>query len=381
MYTRRLQPLPGKSFFLFGPRGTGKSTWLREQLRPALTVDLLASRTYTRLLADPGAIEHLLPPDLEGVVAIDEVQRVPALLHEVHRLIEARGLVFALTGSSARTLRRSGVNLLAGRALTHRLYPLTASELGDDFDLEYALRFGQLPALRSEPDPERYLDSYVETYLREEVMHEGLVRNLAAFTRFLQAASFSHAAQLSIADVARDCAVDRRTASGWFDVLEDLLLGERVPVFGKRARRAVVSHPKFYFFDAGVYRAIRPRGPLDRPEEIRGAALEGLVWQELRAVNDGFSLGYAIHFWRTRGGSEVDFVLYGEHGVIAIEVKHAPAIRERDLRGLRAFAEEYPMARLFAVGMGVQAEHRSGVTVMPAADFCRNLPEVLSGTA
>lgn len=377
MYARSLRSRTDKSFFLFGPRGTGKSTWVRDELQPQVTIDLLASRTYTRLLADPQALESLIPLDIDGVVAIDEVQRVPMLLNEVHRLIESRRLVFVLTGSSARTLRRPGVNLLAGRALTHRLHPLTACELGDDFDLEFALRFGHLPATKSEPDPDAFLHSYVETYLREELMHEGLVRNLAAFTRFLRAASFSHAGQLSIAEVARDCSVDRRTAGGWFDVLEDLLLAVRIQPFSKRARRAVVSHPKLFLFDAGVYRAIRPRGPLDSPEEIAGAALEGFIFQELRACNDYRQLGYDLHFWRTRGGSEVDFILYGERGLVAIEVKHADTIRNRDLSGLKAFANDYPEARLMLVYMGHRREQRGEIAIHTAADFCRRLPELL----
>lgn len=379
MIARPFSPQPGKSFFLFGPRGTGKSTWIREQLRPAVMVDLLDSRTYTRLLADPGALQELIPSDVEGVVAIDEIQRVPALLHEVHRLIEGRGLVFALTGSSARTLRRTGVNLLAGRALTYRMFPLTAVELGEAFDVAFALQFGQLPALRSEPDPERFLASYVETYLREEVMHEGLVRNLASFTRFLQAASFSHAAQLNVAAVARDGGVDRKTAAGWFDVLEDLLLARRVPVFRKRAGRAVTTHPKLFFFDAGVYRAIRPRGQLDRPEEIAGAALEGLLFQEACAVSAYRGLGYEPFFWRTRGGSEVDLVLYGPRGLLAIEAKHAAVVRDRDLRGLRAFVDAYPIARPMVVYMGERREERFGVPIVPVAEFMRDLPEILEG--
>ena len=208
-------------------------------------------------------------------------------------------------------------------------------------------------------------------------MHEGLVRNLAAFARFLEVASFGHGAQLNIAEVAREAALDRRTVGSWFVMLEDLLLGVRVPVFRKRAERAVVAHPKFYLFDVGVFRALRPRGPLDRREEIAGAALEGLVFQELSAVNALDGLGYDVSFWRTRGGSEVDFVLYGPRGIIAIEVKHAGTVRERDLRGLRAFAAEYPMARLLAVYLGDQPEQRGAVTVLPAADFFRRLPALL----
>lgn len=375
-YPRRLSPVAGTSFFLFGPRGTGKSTWIREQLRPAVTIDLLDSALYTRLLASPGDLASLLTVD--GVVAIDEVQRIPALLHEVHRLIESQGRVFALTGSSARTLRRQGVNLLAGRALTYAMFPLTVGELGNDFDLEAALRFGQLPAVRSEPDPERYLSSYVETYLREEVMQEGLVRNLASFAGFLRAASFAHGAQLNVAEVARECGRDRRGVSGWFDLLEDLLLATRVPVFRKRAKRAVTTHPKLFFFDAGVFRALRPRGPLDRPQEIDGAALEGLVFQELRAVNALHELGYELFFWRTRGGSEVDFVLYGERGLIAIEVKHANTVRDADLRGLRAFSDEYPGTRLILASLAPRPERRGEVEVLPIADLLETLPELLA---
>jgi len=377
-YARHLNLLPGKSFFLFGPRGTGKSTWLRNQLRPAAHLDLLDAAVYTRLLANPGDLGKLMParhPNSErdatasDIVAIDEIQRIPALLHEVHRLIETTGRTFAMTGSSARTLRRAGVNLLAGRALTYRMHPLTAAELGPDFDLQRALRHGMLPSIPSEPDPDRYLASYVQTYLQQEVMQEALVRNLPGFARFLSAVSFSHAAQLNVAEVARETAVQRRTVAGWIEVLEDLLLAVRLPVFRKRAQRAVVGHPKLVFFDAGVYRALRPRGPLDRPEEIAGAALEGLVFQELRAANDLHGLGYELSFWRTRGGSEVDFVLYGERGIVAVEVKHADKVRRADLRGLRAFGQDYPMARKLLVYMGQGREQHGDVEVWPAGEL------------
>ncbi len=366
-----------KSLLLLGPRGTGKSTWVREVVRPDVLVDLLSGDRYARLLARPSDLEALLVPGVR-TVAIDEVQRVPELLHEVHRLIEARGVRFVLTGSSARKLRRGGVNLLAGRALTARMHPLTAAELGPAFDLDRALRFGQLPAILTEPDPAHFLASYVQTYLREEVQQEGLTRNVAGFARFLEAASFSHASLLNMTAIAREASVDRKTVEAWFTVLEDLLLAHRLEPFTRRAKRASVQHPKFYFFDAGVFRALRPKGPLDRPEEIAGAALEGLVHQELRAVNDALGLGYSLHFWRTPSGSEVDFVLYGERGLWAIEVKHAREVRPADLRSLRAFGDDYPEARRIVVTLGHEREAHGTIEVWPAAMFLRALPELLA---
>ena len=377
MVTRILNPVPGKSFFLFGPRGTGKSTWIADQLRPALTLDLLHPPTYQRLLTRPGDLEVLVAAAPPGVVVIDEVQRVPELLNVVHRLIELRGTVFGITGSSARKLRRSGVNLLAGRALTCKMHPLTAAELGDKFDLTQSLRFGHLPALLQEPEAKEYLASYVQTYLREEVQQEGLTRNLAAFARCMEALSFAHGAELNISEVARECAVERKSVEGFVGILEDLLLAVRLQSFTRRAKRKLVAHPKFYYFDVGVFRTLRPQGPLDRPSEIEGAALEGLVWQELRAANDLYRLDYALHFWRTAAGVEVDFVLYGERGLWAIEVKHSGRVRPDDLIGLRAFGADYPEARLLLLHMGEQPEQHGAVRVMPVRDFLPQIQQIL----
>jgi len=213
---------------------------------------------------------------------------VPELLNEVHRLIEGRKARFVLTGSSARKLRGKGINLLGGRALTYQLFPLTAVELGTDFNLKRSVEFGHLPVACTEKEPQPYLESYVKTYLREEVQQEGLTRNLGAFARFLETASLSQTGQLNISEVARDSSVERKVVENYFHILEDLLLAQRLPVFTKRAGRRIVQHPKFYIFDAGVYRTIRPKGPLDGPEEIRGSALETLVYQELRANRSHF---------------------------------------------------------------------------------------------
>lgn len=304
---------------------------------------------------------------------IDEVQRVPELLHEVHRLIEHRHLRFAITGSSARKLKHGEVNLLAGRALTSFMLPLTVQELGSDFSMAHALRYGHLPSTFREQDPERYLESYVTTYLREEIQQEGLARNLGAFSRFLEVASFSQAQLLNISAVARECAVHRKVAENYFSILEDLLIAVRIPVFTKKARRRMVAHQKFFLFDAGVFRALRPRGPLDAPEDIDGAALETLVFQEVRAMNEYHRLGYTIFFWRTASGHEVDLVLYGPKGIIAIEVKRSARVTDEMLKGLNAFLKEYPAARAYFLTGGDRDGWEGKIRVMPVETFLRNV--------
>lgn len=376
MYSR-LQELPKRSFFLFGPRGTGKTAWIRSLLPKALTFDLLRTDVYQRLAAAPSRLREEIPEGYRDWVVIDEVQRVPALLDEVHALIEGRKLRFALTGSSARKLRRGGVNLLAGRARTLHMHPLTALELGDDFDLGRAVRHGSLPFACTTDDPKSYLADYVTTYLREEVLQEGLVRNLATFARFLEAAAFSQGAPLNMAAVARDCAVSAKLAEGHFVLLEDLLIATRVPVFTRRARRRMTSHPRFYYFDCGVYRALRPRGPLDAESEIDGPALETLFLANARAVNDAFGLGYEIHYWRTASGNEVDFVLYGERGLLAVEIKRVARVRDDDLGPLQAFGEEYPVARRFLLHPGKERRHQSGVEIVPLGEALRGLDRLL----
>ena len=366
-----------KSFFLFGPRGTGKTTWLKHHLPRALFVNLLQSEFYNRLSANPGHLRDLIPPDYTDWVIIDEVQRIPALLNEVHDLIEARGLNFVLTGSSARTLRRKGVNLLAGRALTYRMHPLTVTEQQDAFRLRDSLQFGHLPARFSESDPGRYLKDYVQTYLREEVMQEGLTRNIGHFSHFLEVASFSQGATLNISSVAREAHIERSAAENYFSILEDLLIAVRLPVFSRKARRKLISHKKFYFFDTGVFRAIRPVGPLDSDAEMDGPALETLVLQELRAVNDYHEYGYRIFFWRTRNDLEVDFVLYGPRGLLAIEIKRSTRIQPRDARALREFKKDYPPARCYLFFGGSTPLYMGDIIALPMESALTNLRALL----
>ena len=377
---RLFEPPPG-SYFLLGPRGTGKTTWLRGALPDALFVDLLEPERQRTLSARPEELRDLVrgaaagrPPDRRVEVVVDEVQRAPELLPVVHGLIESDiPARFALTGSSARQLRRGGANLLGGRAADCRLHPFLAAELGDDFDLDAALDRGLLPLVRGSADPEAALGAFTSFYLEQEVRAEGLARNLGAFSRFLEAMTFSHGAALNLSAVAREAAVGVRTATGYLEVLEDLLLAFRLPVFRKRAKRRLAAHPKFFYFDTGVFRALRPKGPLDRPEEIGGAALEGLVAQHLRAYADYRRQGDRLFTWRTRAGLEADFVLYGPDEFSAIEVKNASRIRPEDLRGLRAFGDEYPEARRLLLYRGEDRRVTADILCLPVTDFLRNL--------
>ena len=349
MFRRLIQkPLANKkSFFLFGPRGTGKTTWLKQQLPKAVFINLLQSDFYNRLSANAGYLKEIIPNDYDGWIIIDEVQRVPELLNEVHDLIESLKMRFILTGSSARTLRRNGVNLLAGRALTYHMHAMTAIEQGNEFDLEKSISLGHLPARFNEVDPRRYLKDYVQTYLREEVMQESLTRNIGQFSRFLEVASFAQGAVLNISAVARETHIERAVAENYFSILEDLLIAVRLPIFSHKAKRKLITQKKFYYFDTGVFRSIRPTGPLDSAADIDGPALETLVLQELRAINDYFEYNYQIYYWRTKNGLEIDFVLYGENGLIAIEIKRSKSVQHKDTRALREFKKDYPPAQCY----------------------------------
>lgn len=378
MYSRSIKPPKDKSFFLFGPRGTGKTTWVNSTFPEAIYLDLLEAEIFNDLLANPQRLENFIPKDFKDWVIIDEVQRIPELLNEVHRLIEKEKHKFILTGSSARKIRRKGPNLLAGRALTYSLHPLTARELGQDFNLAHSLRYGQLPCAYTESDPKGYLESYVKTYLEEEVRQEGLTRNLGAFYRFLEAASFSQGSVLNISSVARECAIQRKVVENYFSILEDLLIAYRVPVFSRKAKRRLAAHPKFYFFDVGVYRTLRPMGPLDMPEEAEGLAFETLFFQELVAVNAALNLGYTIFYWRTSNNMEVDFVLYGEKGIFAFEVKRTGRISKSMLSGLVSFLKDYPMARAYFIYGGKRYMRQGNIEIVPMDEAIGKLPVILS---
>ncbi len=401
MYRRIFKPPQEQSYFLLGPRGTGKSRLVEQIYRDGLYFDLLESGMYNELLASPvrladkipvTALPHpayqpclaspvrladKIPAGYEGWVVIDEIQKVPALLDEVHRLIEKRGLRFVLTGSSARALRRKGTNLLAGRALTCRMHPLTVEELGGDFDLRRSLQYGHLPRVQQLKKPGDFIRSYVGTYLKEEIQQEGLTRSLPAFSRFLEAASFCQASVLNVSSVASECAVNRKTVESYFSILRDTLLSRELAVFARRAKRKLVSRVKFYFFDVGVFRALRPRGPLDTDQEIGGVALETLVMQEIVAQNDYKRWGYDVCYWRTRQGVEVDFVLYGGRGLKAIEVKSTGRLRREDFKGLLQFKKDHPEADAMLLYAGTKREYEKDVAVVPVETFLRTPAEFI----
>ncbi|MFH0926210.1 MAG: ATP-binding protein [bacterium] len=377
MYSRLIKPPKNKSFFFFGARGTGKTTWVRSTFPKAIYLDLLEAELFNDLLANPQRLAQYIPNGHEDWIIIDEVQRIPELLNEVHRLIEKHRYKFILTGSSARKLKRKGPNLLAGRALTYNLYPLSISELGADFNFNTSLQYGCLPSIYTEENPKKYLESYVKTYLEEEVRQEGLTRNLGMFARFMEAASFSQGSILNVSSVARECAVERKVVEHYFSILDDMLLSYHLPVFSKKAKRRLVAHPKFYFFDTGVYRTLRPKGPLDMPEEIEGIALETLFLQEIIALNASLELNYSIYYWRTVNDAEVDFVLYGDKGIHAFEIKRSSRILSSHFNGLRLLLKDYPMAKDYLVYGGKRRMREGPISIVPVEEMLKTLPEIL----
>ena len=372
---RRFLRPPKESFFLFGPRGTGKSTWLKESFSGSLWIDLLDPDQLRYYSAYPERLRERLEgePD-QRVVVLDEVQKVPELLSLVHKIIEEkRGIQFVLTGSSARKLKRGGADMLAGRALLKHMTPFWAGELGSLFDLQRALEQGLLPLVWSAPNPAAVLKTYASVYLKEEVQEEGLVRRVGDFARFMEIMSFSQGCVINATNIARECSVSRKTVDSYLQILEDLLLSFSLPVFAHRAKRAMSAHPKFYFFDAGVYRSLKPQGPSDRRDELDGIALEGLVAQHLKAWVDSQIELWQLGFWRTRSEIEVDFVVYGPKGFWAIEVKNKRDLNLWDTKGLEAFGEDYPESTRILVYRGKDKLKKNGILCLPCEEFLRNL--------
>ena len=366
---------PKNNYFLFGPRGTGKSTWLEQKYAEAAWIDLLNPESERLYLARPERLEEFVRANKRRApVIIDEIQHVPQLLSVVHRLIEQdKSLRFVLTGSSARKLRQSGVDLLGGRAILTSMYPFMASEMGKLFELDESLRLGMVPLVRMAQEPDIILRGYIDLYIQQEVKAEGMVRRLDDFNRFLEIMSFSYGQLLNVAAVARECAASRNTVESYISILEDLLLGIRLPIFTRRAKRATVAHSKFYYFDCGVFRALRPKGPLDPREEIIGPALEGLVFQHLRAWIDYRKADMRLYYWRTQAGTEVDFIIYGSEGLYAIEVKNSRSIHPQDLRGLTNFRQDYPESSALLLYRGDQIFERGGILVVPVDRFLKEL--------
>jgi len=366
---------PNQSYFIFGPRGSGKSTFLKATYPDAFYIDLLKPDIQRKYQSRPETIIELVHanPSIKTFI-VDEIQKVPELLSAVHSLIEEKqNTQFILTGSSGRKLKRSGVDLLSGRVLLRQMYPFILSELGKHSNFTKALNYGLLPLIIQSENPKDTLNTYISLYIREEVQYEGFVRNIGNFSRFLEVISFSHASVLNISNVARECEVERKVVENYISILEDVLLATRLPVFSKRAKRALISHPKFYLFDTGVFRTLRPKGPLDSPHEIDGAALEGLVFQHLKAWNAYQNNPFEIFFWRSRGGVEVDFALYGKKKIYAIEVKNTAKIRSDDLRSLREFRNDYPTSYSIFLYRGKDRLLRDDILCLPCNELLNKL--------
>ena len=378
MFDRSLVlPQPGsETFFLWGPRQAGKSTLLRGCYPDAYWVDLLKSEIFRRYLDHPEYLRQELAaaaPLAGRQIVIDEVQKVPALLDEVHWLIENRGLHFALCGSSARKVRRGAANLLGGRAVRYELRGLTAGELGAAFDLSRMLNHGYLPRIYQAARPRRLLDAYIADYLREEVAAEGLVRNLPAFSGFLDAAALSDGEMVNFSNIARECGVSSPTAKAYFEILNDTLLGRWLTAYRRRRKRRVIGAPKFYFADVGVVNRLIRRGELTPGSPLYGKAFENWVFHELSAGIEYQEWDLELTYWRLPSGIEVDFVLGDME--IAVEAKASARITRDHLRGLRTLMEEHPgVRRRIVVCLEPRARRTDdGIDILPAADFIRRL--------
>lgn len=366
---------PGQSAFLWGARQTGKSTWLRDRFPDSHHIDMLDFDTALALRARPSRLgERLaaLPPQtLARPIVIDEVQKAPALLDEVHRLIESRGLSFLLCGSSARKLRRAGVNLLGGRAWRFEMFPLTWAEV-PDFHLLRALNRGLLPGVYSSAGYRRSLAAYVRDYLMEEVFNEALVRSSDAFARFFEALRFCHGELLNYAAIARDCGVDAKTVRTYFEILRDTLVGYLIYPFSRREGRQTISAaPRFYLFDVGVAGFVQGTVLRDTTGPAFGKAFEHFLAVEMIAARSYQEKDYPIEFWRTKSGLEVDFVL--NRGEVAVEAKSR--VRGGDLRPMRAFVEEHAPRRAIVVTAEADRRRIDGIEVMPYPDFLALLHE------
>jgi len=330
--------LSRKSFFLFGPRATGKSTLIKQQLQiSASIIDLLDSRLYLKLLDAPYELESIINSKQAGkIIVIDEIQRVPELLNEVHRLIENRKMTFLLTGSSARKLRRGKANLLAGRVWEANLFPLTWQEISN-FDLQRYLRYGGLPAVYLSDYPDEELDAYVNTYLKEEIMAEGLIRKLPPFARFLKTIALANTEMINFSKIANDCQVPPSTVTEYIGLLEDTLVGFLLPAWTASRKRKAIAKGKFYFFDTGVTHTLAGTKTLDRNSNLYGKSFEQFIGMEIRAFLNYRRKGAELSYWRSTHGYEVDFLIRQE---IAVEVKASKKITKRDFKGLKALKEE-----------------------------------------
>jgi predicted AAA+ superfamily ATPase len=376
MFKRALRvPAPGtQTFFLWGPRQTGKTTLLHATYPDAFWIDLLKADEFRRYIQNPELLRgEMAARSSVRQIVIDEIQKVPQLLDEVHWLHEHRSARFALCGSSARKVKRGQANLLGGRAVRYELHGLTAQEIGNDFDLTRMLNHGYLPNIYQSDRPQPLLNGYISDYLKEEVAAEGLVRNLPVYSQFLNVAALSDTELVNFSTIARDCGVSSHTIKGYFQILEDTLLGRWLPAYTKRPKRRVIAAPKFYFADVGVVNHLARRGDLKPGAELYGKAFENWVLHELCAHN-AYSEAFAtLAYWRLAGGTEVDFVINDMQ--VAIEAKSTGKITSDHLKGLRALNQDHSKVEERVVICLEPKSRRTedGILILPATEFPRFL--------
>ncbi|MBF0387021.1 MAG: ATP-binding protein [Candidatus Omnitrophica bacterium] len=373
--TLKIKLPPRQSAFLWGPRKTGKSTFLKQAFPDSLVYDLLQKDLYLEVVKNPSVLrERILAKDpalLKFPIILDEVQKVPELLDEVHWMIENKGLQFVMCGSSARKLKRGQANLLGGRAWRFELFPLVSAEL-EHFDLKRVLNHGLLPSHYLQDNAARSIRAYVQDYLKEEVFEEGIVRSIPAFSRFFDAMSYSLGEIVNYSNISRDCGVGSKTVKEYYQILVDMLLGSFVEPYKKRQSRSVIlKAPKFYFFDVGVAAAIARRPVLEERGEFFGRALENLIFMELNAYRSYKERDFEINYWRTKSGIEVDFIL--NDGQVAIEVKGAARVDGAELTGLKAFIDEYKPQKAIVVSNERESRVAGDIRIMPWRDFLARL--------
>jgi len=362
--------LDKKSHFLLGPRQTGKSFLIANSLKGVRVYDLLDTTVYLALSQKPERLSQEIISG-EHLVVIDEIQRLPILLNEVHRLIESRGINFLLTGSSARKLRRGGVNLLGGRARTKYLHPLTFNELGSHFDLNRVVERGTIPSIYFSDDPQSDLNAYSGSYLQQEIVAEGVTRNIPAFSRFLKVSALCNGKIINFTNVANDTQVPRTTVYEYFEVLKDTLILHELPPWKKSIKRKPLSSSKYYFFDAGVVAALQGRRHIEKGTSEFGDAFETYIFHELMCYRDYIS-EVPLSYWRSTSGYEVDFII-DDH--TAVEVKAKENVSTQDLKSLRALAEEKKLKRYLCVSLEARTREVEGITVLPVKEFLISLWE------
>lgn len=373
MYIRKqnFNGLGNESTFLWGARQTGKSTLLKNLFPDATYFDLLLAGEYDRFLRNPSLLrEILVTTGFSNPVIIDEIQRIPSLLNEIHWLIVNKNTQFILSGSSPRNILRSGGNLLGGRALRHELYPLISAEI-PDFDLVKALNGGLLPRHYQAANPHKLLSAYIGSYLRDEILTEAKIRNITSFSRFLEAAAFSNGEMVNYSNIAAECGVSSPTVKEYFQILEDTMTGRFLQSYQKKPKRRVILAPKFYYFDIGVANFLLKRGRIEQGSEAFGKAFEHFIFLELYAHSHYSDINYPISYWHTASQLEVDFIL-GDHEV-AVETKSSSMVNPRHLKGLKSFAEEYKVKKSIIVSTDPYPRQIDNITVLPWQVFLNSL--------